>query len=323
MKIDKQLLIDADRIVYACGFACEKRTYSITGKTFNTKTTLKKFLEESCLPMDEVAETVVLEPIAYCLHSVKMQLEGLIGLGGDRTQAHIFLGGKDNFRLKIDPLYKANRINNQKPVYYHEIREYMQKYFGAEIVDCMEADDICAMLQTDDTCIVSGDKDLLQVPGWHYNPQKQKLVLMSPTAASMCFYQQMLAGDATDNIKGLGAVPERFIEECELHPSSRKGCGLISASRLLEMCATPEQMHQRVLDIYLEKHGGDYEKGFGDFLKQGQLLYLCRDLEPETGYPRPWDGQLSQDYRTDIEGSDCSGGDYDGGVHARTGLDVA
>jgi len=168
----------------------------------------------------------------------------------------------------------------------------MQKYWGAEVVDNMEADDMCAMHQTEDTVICSGDKDLLQIEGWHYNPTKPEngMFEMDSINAARNFYLQLLAGDATDNIYGLGAVPEKYVTDFELHHSARKGCGLVSAVRLLEDCEAPVAMHNRVLDIYTEKHGGDYEQGYADFLKQGQLLYLCRDLEPETGLPEPWQG---------------------------------
>lgn len=296
----KTLLVDSDRVVYACGYACEKRNWLVAGTSFTSKAKLTAFLEETGIAPEEVAENIELEPIQNCLHAVKVQLSGIKSRGG--KDAHFFLGGKNNFRLKIDPEYKANRINNQKPVYYQEIRDYMVKQFGAEIVDNMEADDICAMLQTEDTIIVSGDKDLLQVPGWHFNPTKPDLGLQfsTPLHSARVFYESMLTGDATDNIKGLGVVPEVFVEKCGLHHSARKGCGLVSAVSLLKDCDTAEEMHQRVLDIYIEKHSGDYDNGHADFLKQGQLLYLCRDLEPETGLPLPWDGLVSPDYRTGI-----------------------
>ena len=288
---DKQLLIDADRIVYAVGFACEKTVYQIDGHNFTKKKELKEYLEANPLIVPEmVAEVKSIDPIANCLHSVKMVLDNITGITS--SNCHVFIGGKGNFRLGIDPLYKANRINNQKPYYYHDIRDYMVKFWGAEVVEGMEADDIVAMLQTDDTVIVSGDKDLLQVTGSHYNPTKpeQGIVYVDETAAAYNFYVQLLAGDATDNIKGLGAVPECFVEQCELHHAALKGCGLVSAQGLLKDCNTPTEMHQRVLDVYKAKHDGDEDEAFKDFLKQGQLLYLCRDLEPETGLPVPWDG---------------------------------
>lgn len=291
MLTNKTLLIDADRIVYAVGFACEKRKYLVGGQEFNNKKDLKAYLSDHPdITPEMVGERLDVDPINNCLHSVKIMLDNLCAISSGTH--HIFIGGNGNFRLDIDPQYKANRIDNQKPVYYHDIRAYMQKYWGAEVVDGMEADDICAMLQTEDTVIVSGDKDLLQVEGWHYNTNKPELGVfqLSKRDAARNFYVQLLAGDSTDNIKGLGAVPEKYITEYELHHSARKGCGLISAVRLLENITEPSEMHQLVLEIYTEKHGGDNEEAWRDFIKQGQLLYLCRDLEPEKGTPEPWDG---------------------------------
>jgi 5'-3' exonuclease len=294
---DKDLLIDADRIVYAVGFACQKTVYTLGSLHFNTKTEVKEYMEANPeLVAEMFGQELVLEPVANCLHSVKLMLDAIVRITTGKY--HIFLGGKGNFRLKIDPQYKANRIDSPKPVYYQDIRDYMVKFWGAEIVEGMEADDIVAMLQTEDTVIVSGDKDLLQVPGYHYNPQKPDLGVYKVGVAESArnFYTQMLAGDATDNIKGLGAVPEEIIQEYELHHSSRKGCGLVSASRLLENCMTAAEMHQRVLDVYTVKHGGDNEKAFADFLQQGKLLWLCRSLEPETGAPEQWDGMVHPSY---------------------------
>lgn len=321
---DKDLLIDADRIVYAVGFACQKTVYTLGSLHFNTKTEVKEYMEANPEVVAEMfGQELVLEPVANCLHSVKLMLDAIVRISTGNH--HIFLGGKGNFRLKVDPQYKANRINSPKPVYYQDIRDYMVKFWGAEIVEGMEADDIVAMLQTEDTVIVSGDKDLLQVPGYHYNPQKPDLGVykVGVAEAARNFYTQMLAGDATDNIKGLGAVPEEIVQEYELHHSSRKGCGLVSASRLLENCTTAAEMHQRVLDIYTVKHGGDYEKAFADFLQQGKLLWLCRSLEPETGSPEQWDGMVHPSFVEATDGGDTVCGTACSGVCVRLHSDVA
>jgi len=49
---------------------------------------------------------------------------------------------------------------------------------------------------------VSNDKDLLQLPGWHYNFVTKQLKLVSPLEGLRAFYKQLILGDRTDNIPG-------------------------------------------------------------------------------------------------------------------------
>jgi len=64
--------------------------------------------------------------------------------------------------------------------------------------------------------ICSLDKDLLQVPGRHYNFVKQEFKTISPIEGTFNFYWQFIMGDKSDNILGYDgkarqAVP-RFLE---------------------------------------------------------------------------------------------------------------
>lgn len=49
---------------------------------------------------------------------------------------------------------------------------------------------------------VSNDKDLLQLPGWHYNFVNKTMTLVSPLDGLRTFYKQLILGDKTDNIPG-------------------------------------------------------------------------------------------------------------------------
>jgi 5'-3' exonuclease len=177
----KTILIDGDTLVYRCGFAAND------------------------------------EPVAHCLHLVKSAVLDIKKyLEPDNTR--IFLGGDNNFRLEIDPEYKANRKDMAKPVHYDAIREYLIKWWNAEVVDGMESDDAMGIAQSgDDTCIVTNDKDLSTVPGWHYDWTKRYLFYVWPEEARRFFWTQMLTGDATDNIfglKGIGPVKaKRMLNE--------------------------------------------------------------------------------------------------------------
>ena len=72
-----------------------------------------------------------------------------------------------------------------------------------------EADDSLAQEQTekgDKTVIVSIDKDMLQVPGWHYNFVNRTMQYKNHAEGFHSFCVQMLMGDKVDNIIGLSRV---------------------------------------------------------------------------------------------------------------------
>jgi len=100
------------------------------------------------------------------------------------------------------------------------------------IVDHLEADDLLGLNQTRNTCIVSIDKDLDMIPGWHYNHVKEVLYYVTEWDAIYNFYYQLLIGDPSDNIKGA------------------KGIGKAKAARILEDCETEAELYEAVSDHY-------------------------------------------------------------------------
>lgn len=134
-----------------------------------------------------------------------------------------YISGPTNFRFQAYPEYKANRANLVKPRHLEEVRQFLVREHGALISDNCEADDMMAIAQSaqtarEPTTIVSLDKDMLQVPGWHYSwrieggkPEKRWVKdaihqEISPIEGFRKFYYQMLVGDTTDNIKGANGV---------------------------------------------------------------------------------------------------------------------
>jgi DNA polymerase-1 len=114
-----------------------------------------------------------------------------------------FLTGTDNFRKKLFPEYKANRKDKPRPKWLQACRDHLVKYWHAEIVDGKEADDALGIEQTAhelDSVICSIDKDLLQIPGFHYNFVKQEEKFISPFDGMRNFYKQLITGDSADNI---------------------------------------------------------------------------------------------------------------------------
>ncbi len=219
-----ELLIDGDVIVYRIGFATQSK--------------------------DEEGE-IIPEPLPYALHSCKQYIKGIIKKTG-ADSFRLFLTGKGNFREKVDPEYKANRKDKAKPYHYDEIRKYMIKYFKAEVIDGMEADDALALNQTKDTVIASIDKDLLMVAGRHYNFVKDEYKTVTPEEGIRWFYMQMLMGDSVDNIKGI------------------KGIGIKKAEKIIR---ESDDLDSTIESYYMEEFGDAW---YQIMVQNTQLLWMLQ-----------------------------------------------
>jgi 5'-3' exonuclease len=131
-----------------------------------------------------------------------------------------FLSGGNNFRYDVFPQYKANRKDAPKPRWLGACQDYLLSNWNAEITDGCEADDAlgCAQDGTG-TIICSIDKDLLQIPGKHYNFVKNEFSEVTEFQGIKHFYLQLLQGDRTDGISGLDGIgpkkAEKYLEGCE------------------------------------------------------------------------------------------------------------
>ena len=143
----------------------------------------------------------------------------------------LFLTGKDNFRYTIYPEYKAHRPK-EKPFWLEPIRQYLIATFNAEVIDGMEADDAMGLNQQDGTIICSIDKDLLMIPGKHFNFVKNEFYEVTEFEGLKHFYKQCLMGDRSDNIKGIEKI------------------GPKKADKLLEECTTEQELFNAVKEAY-------------------------------------------------------------------------
>lgn len=219
-------LIDGDVLVYRCGYAGQYNQYILNGAdVFRYKKELDKYIKTNGIKDYTVDINTVIEPVGFVLNNLKTTLNAI----KDRTafiKCEIFLSGKDNFRndVAITQVYKGNRDKDQRPAWYNELREYLITYWGAEVVNGCEADDVLASKQigmVPENCeanlIITIDKDLDQIPGWHYNWVHDNLYFLDDYTASRNFWIQMLTGDRTDNIRGIHGVgpkkAEKFLDK--------------------------------------------------------------------------------------------------------------
>lgn len=116
----------------------------------------------------------------------------------------VFLTGSNNFRYQYNPEYKANRTDKPKPIHLQAVREHLVVNWKASVEDTQEADDALGIYQmaNKETIICSIDKDLLMIPGEHYDFVKGIRREQFTIPAIRHFYYQLIMGDRTDNIFG-------------------------------------------------------------------------------------------------------------------------
>ncbi|MCP4897974.1 MAG: hypothetical protein GY906_13460 [bacterium] len=118
----------------------------------------------------------------------------------------------DNFRKNIYPDYKKNRKHQHRPKHFNAIRNWLKNQKQSIITRGLEPDDLMAIRAQELTAlgtpfiIVTNDKDMLQIPGDHYNWKKHTFQTVTPWEAAQALYTQFLVGDSIDNIKGCPRV---------------------------------------------------------------------------------------------------------------------
>ena len=145
-----------------------------------------------------------------------------------------FLTGPGNFRKQLNPEYKANRKDTIPPQWLQSCRKFLVEEWNSVVSDGCEADDLLGINQTPDTMIASLDKDLLMIPGQHYNWVKQEQTFVDEIDGIKHLYKQMLTGDRADNIFGVD------------------GIGKVKAARIIDPLETEDEMIEKVLDLYNE-----------------------------------------------------------------------
>jgi hypothetical protein len=231
------LLIDGDILVYRSAFAAQKTHYILadadTGGPFagpfESAAERNEYIKENDVDLAEceIMTDVVVEPVENALRNAKHTITRMLEETGQPTY-HVALSHGECFRHKEATMkkYKGNRDDMVKPAHYAAVREYLVKHWGAVVYEELEADDVLALMQEqgngDDplygsTVIASIDKDLLQVPGKHFNwvtafdeeKDDNGKIYVSNEVGMRRLYRQVLSGDSTDNIPGIYRVGKK------------------------------------------------------------------------------------------------------------------
>ena len=138
-------------------------------------------------------------------HIFDTQVDTIVDeMGADRTI--LCFSDKENYRKKINPEYKANRRGGRKPLCFKQALQYCKDTYPHRVFESLEADDVIGIIATTENeneyVVVSEDKDLLTVPGIHWDLAEKRIFTISEEDADYNFFLQTLVGDSTDNYKG-------------------------------------------------------------------------------------------------------------------------
>lgn len=266
-------LLDADMFPYIVGF-CQSEEDWFKALSAAQDQDLAVGTDESFRFMMNLS--CCANAISHCNELVNTWITAA---GCDSAKLYL-TAGRVQFRYQVafSKEYKGNR-NKPKPPFFPLIKWYLEKIHGAIVAYENEADDLMAIeqyqhnellakdgasqgskqaKQFSGTCIVTKDKDLRMIPGWHSNPDVNKgepfwvdrvgwlEPIWHPATNKMTalkgaglkfFYAQVLMGDAVDNYGGLPQM------------------GMNQAYDYLDPLDDVEQMEKLVKGLYKRKYG--------------------------------------------------------------------
>ena len=243
-------LIDSDSLCYGAAFSCEKKGELIDNAEMFLYPRLEKIVQK-------------------ILEDTKA------------TDYKMFLSGKENYRLEVSSLYKANRKDMKRPMLLQKARDYLEVVHNAIVSQGIEADDLVCIEQTAcmeqeiDCCIAHIDKDIDQQAGWHYRwplrGEAGAMYYVTEEEGLRNLYEQALVGDKVDNIM-------YYLDETTGTWKKEYGLGKVGARKALEGCTTEKDFQLKCLDVYssLTKKSDGTTPSKEDFITNMNLLYLLR-----------------------------------------------
>ena len=210
----------------------------------------------------------------------------LQGVGATDYQIYL-TDSEGNFRNQISTSYKANR-KKEKPKWLEELKEYLISTWKAKISLGQEADDALGIKQTEmetaETVICSIDKDLLQIPGYHYNFVKTEHSFITPEEGLYNFYKQLLVGDSTDNVDGCPKTGEvKAVARLSTLKGSSDECGFFEETQAAYRSANKKG--------YFKKELTDQEVD-DIILVNARLLYIRKKEEEIWQIPKKQNSQI-------------------------------
>jgi len=250
------LLLDSDPLVYAGSFVGQDNIKDDDGKVID----------------------VEIHPFSFVSSYLDNLIPEIMEACNTTIDPLMFLSGDTNFRNEVakKKVYKGNR-KKERPFHYDNTRVYIRSRYTTNISNGVEADDVLAMFMTkyrreDIPCIlVSIDKDLRQVEGWHYtyetwNSGEKPLYFVDKLGkleekdknGYLFFCYQLLTGDSVDNIPGL----PRY--------------GPKKAFKFLHESRSPREAFNIVANEYKEVYSDTWRE---ELSEQCNLLWMIREVD--------------------------------------------
>ena len=164
----------------------------------------------SCKELIEIEPEVWYE--AYILNNARNYLRDTMNELASKVGCSEYVmvtgGSGINFRKVINPSYKSNRKQQQRPIMLEKVKAMCMEEFPMYYIPHLEADDTCRILleENKDNVVVSIDKDLRTFSGKIYDSYHDIMRFITPQQAEANFKRQLLIGDKTDGYNGLPKV---------------------------------------------------------------------------------------------------------------------
>lgn len=185
-----------------------------------------------------------------------------------------------NFRRRVWPKYKEDRgaVGRQRPLLFKALRQWVRANYNVKQKHGIEADDSLGILATvehfgdlppvNERIVCSIDKDLLTIPGFHFNWRKPDDGVFEQTedVAYGYFMCQTLMGDSTDGYPGCTKI------------------GPVKAVRILGDLE-PKDMWAAVLATF-ETYG--FDEKFALTQARCARILRAKDWDFETDQPLLW-----------------------------------
>lgn len=232
-------LIDADMIPYIVGFCQSEDDWFHVVQSAGDLEGDAKF--EKMMKHEKAKKAIA--------HADATLNQWVIGAGADAAKLYLTAGtAQFRYDVAFSRLYKGSpaRLKAKKPPFFSLIKWYLEKVHGAIVSTEEEADDLMATEQWQanqelvidgaeqgsqmakrfsKTIIVTKDKDLRMIAGWHSNPDlnngepfwvsergelypiyRNEKFHECKGSGFVFFYAQMLMGDKVDNYQGVPLV---------------------------------------------------------------------------------------------------------------------
>lgn len=198
-----KILFDADMLAFRASAACEREI-----NWYGDLWTLHADAADAKAAVDDMVQTITDKVLSHYNYTGEYEIV-------------MCFSDKQNYRKKILPTYKLNRVGKRKPVCYQGVVEWVKEQFTTCQIDGLEADDCIGILATTkgtNAIIISGDKDFKTIPGKFYDFLRDTYYENTEEQADYWHLYQTLIGDTSDNYKGcpgIGAVTAKKLLDAD------------------------------------------------------------------------------------------------------------